>query len=52
MAVATDDLVARVLAAAEPAERSLRRQMLDVSLAPAQPAALSSISSTQPASTN
>ena len=40
MAVATDDLVARVLAAAKPAERSLRRQMLDVLLAPAQPARL------------
>lgn len=41
MAVATDDLLARVLAAAEPAERSLRRQMLDVLLAPAQPARMS-----------
>lgn len=41
MAVVTDDLVARVLAAAEPAERSLRRQMLDVLLAPAQPARMS-----------
>ena len=38
MAVVTDDLVERVLAAAEPAERPLRRQMLDVLLAPAQPA--------------
>jgi hypothetical protein len=38
MAVLTDDLVARVLAAAEPAKRPLRRQMLDVLLAPAQPA--------------
>ena len=38
MAVVTDDLVARVLAAAEPAERTLRRQMLDVLLSPAQPA--------------
>jgi Uma2 family endonuclease len=41
MAVVTDDLVAQVLAAAEPAERSLRRQMLDVLLAPAQPARMS-----------
>ena len=38
MAVVTDDLVERVLAAAGPAERPLRRQMLDVLLAPAQPA--------------
>jgi Uma2 family endonuclease len=41
MALLTDDLVARVLAAAEPAERPLRRQMLDVLLAPAQPARMS-----------
>lgn len=41
MAVATDDLVARVLAAAEPAERPLRRQMLDVLLSPTQPARMS-----------
>ncbi|MFZ2362237.1 MAG: Uma2 family endonuclease [Anaerolineae bacterium] len=41
MAVVTDDLVARVLSVAEPAERSLRRQMLDVLLSPAQPVRMS-----------
>ena len=41
MAVLTDDLVTRVLAGAEPAERPLRRQMLNVLLAPAQPARMS-----------
>jgi Uma2 family endonuclease len=41
MAVVTDELVAQVLAAAGPAERALRRQMLDVLLAPAQPARMS-----------
>jgi Uma2 family endonuclease len=41
MAVVTDDWVERVLSAAEPAERPLRRQMLDVLLAPAQPARMS-----------
>ncbi len=41
MAAATDDLLAQVLAAAEPAERPLRRQMLDVLLSPAQPPRMS-----------
>jgi Uma2 family endonuclease len=41
MAVLTDDLVARVLAGAEPAERPLRRQLLEVLLAPAPPARMS-----------
>jgi Uma2 family endonuclease len=41
MAAATDDLVAQVLAAAEPAERSLRRQMLEILLSPTQPARMS-----------
>jgi Uma2 family endonuclease len=41
MAVVTEDLVERLLSAAEPAERPLRRQMLDVLLAPAQPARMS-----------
>ncbi len=41
MAVATDDLLERMLAAAEPAERPLRRQLLDVLLAPAQPPRMS-----------
>lgn len=40
MAVATDDLITQVLAAAEPAERSLRWQMLDVLLSSARPACL------------
>ena len=41
MAVVTNDLVERALAAAEPAERPLRRQLLDVLLAPAQPRRMS-----------
>ncbi len=41
MAVITDDLVAQVLAAGEPAERPLHRQMLDALLAPTQPPRMS-----------
>lgn len=41
MAVATDELVARMMAVAEPAERSLRRQMLDLLLSPAPAARMS-----------
>ena len=41
MGVVTNDLVEQVLSAANPAERSLRRQMLDVLLAPSQPARMS-----------
>lgn len=41
MSVVTNDLVEQVLSAANPAERPLRRQMLDVLLAPSQPARLS-----------
>lgn len=38
MGVVTNDLVEQVLSAGEPAERTLRRQLLDVLLAPSQPA--------------
>ena len=38
MGAVTDDLVEQVLSAARPAERPLRRQMLDLLLAPSQPA--------------
>lgn len=41
MAGAIDDLLAQVLAASKPAERPLRRQMLDVLLSPAQPPRMS-----------
>ena len=41
MGVVTNDLVEQVLSAANPAERPLRRQMLDLLLAPSQPARMS-----------
>ena len=41
MGVVSNDLVEQVLSAANPAERPLRRQMLDVLLAPSQPARMS-----------
>ena len=41
MGVVTNDLVEQVLSAANPAERPLRRQMLDLLLAPTQPARMS-----------
>ena len=41
MGVVSNDLVEQVLSAANPAERLLRRQMLDVLLAPTQAARMS-----------
>ena len=41
MGVVTNDFVEQVLSATNPAERPLRRQMLDVLLAPSQPARMS-----------